>query len=124
MFSEDAELSLLNVDLTATADVAGHRLIAMSGDYPVPGGFSFGVTRAAMAEGTAGTIDVIAAAKVEAGASFARDVPLMAGVSGTVIAHDGDGDNIPIGRSLAAAEAGDVVSVFLIPCAGVRVNAA
>lgn len=124
MHAEHAEVSFLHIDLIASANLQPHRLVTQSGEYPAPGGLAFGITRTAMAERELGPVDVYAFTKAEAGAAFSKDVPLMAGADGTVVAHDGDGSNFPIGRSMSDAQAGEVVRIWLIPCVGLPVNAA
>lgn len=124
MIPEGSEFPLLSLDLFASSDVAERRMVNQSGAYPAPGGLAWGATTAPIGTGRMGTVTVHGLARVEAGAAFAKDVPLMCGADVTAIAHDGSGSKLPIGRSVSAAQAGEVVSVWLTPCAGVPVNAA
>lgn len=123
MIAEGSELSVLSLDLFASSDVETHRMVSLAGAYPAPGGLAFGATTAPMGAGRMGTVSVYGLALVQAGEPFAKDVPLMCGADGTAIAHDGSGSKFPIGRSVSDAQAGDVVSVWLIPCAGLPVSA-
>jgi len=124
MLAEHAEFPMLTCSLIASTNLEAHRLVTQAGSYPLPGGLAFGVTRHAMAPSELGPVDVHAFVKVEVGAAFTKDVPLMAGDDGKVIAHDGDGSHHPIGRSLCDATIGQVVSVWVLPSAGLPVNAA
>lgn len=123
MIPQGSEFSVLSLDLFASSDMAARRMVNQAGAYPALGGLALGATTAPIAAGRLGTVSVHGLAMVEAGAAFAKDVPLMCGIDGTVVAHDGNGSHLPIGRSVCDAQAGEVVSVWLTPSSGVRVNA-
>lgn len=119
MLSEQAEFPMLTCDSIASTHLEAHRLVNQAGSYTLAGGLAFGVTRHAMDQDQLGPVDVHAFVKVEAGAAFTKDVPLMAGDDGKVIAHDGDASHFPVGRSLQSSTGdGHLVSVWLIPHTG------
>jgi hypothetical protein len=120
-----SNLPLMTLTVMATAALAANRAVNQAGAYPSAGGLAFGITRSDAAIGDPTPVDVHGTAIATAGAAFAKDVPLMVGASGKVIAHDGDGDKHAIGRSLEASTADlEEVEILLTPIAGVLVTAA
>lgn len=120
-----ANMSLLTLTVIATAALENNRAVNQSGAYPAAGGLAFGITRSDAAIGDPTPVDVQGTAIVTAGAAFNKDVPLMVGTNGKLIAHDADGDKHAVARSMEAATAdGDQVEVLLTPHAGVLVTAA
>lgn len=120
-----ASIPLMTLTVIASASLANNRAVNQAGAYPAAGGLAFGVTRSDAAIGDPTPVDVHGTAIATAGAAFNKDVPLMVGTDGKVVAHDGDGDKHAIGRSLEAATAdGEEVEILLTPIAGVLVTAA
>lgn len=120
-----ANISLLTLTVMAGVALANGRAVNQAGAYPAAGALAFGITRSDAAPGDLTPVDVMGTAVAEAGAAFTKDVPLMVGADGKLIAHDGDGDKHAIGRSLeASAGDGALVEVLLTPHAGVLVTAA
>lgn len=120
-----ASIPLMTLTVIASAALANNRAVNQAGAYPAAGGLAFGITRSDAAIGDPTPVDVHGTAIATAGAPFNKDVPLMVGTDGKVIAHDGDGDKHAIGRSLEAATAdGEMVEILLTPIAGVLVTAA
>ena len=120
-----ANMSILTLTVIATAVLENNRAVNQAGAYPAAGGLAFGITRSDAAIGDPTPVDVQGTAIATAGAAFTKDVPLMVGADGKLIAHDGDGDKHAIARSMEAAAAdGDLVEVLLAPHAGVLVTAA
>lgn len=118
-------IATLTLTVTATAALENARAVNQAGAYPVAGGLAFGITRSDAAIGDPTPVDVQGTATVQAGATFAKDVPLMVGTDGKLIAHDGDGDKHAVARSMEAATAPDqLVEVLLVPSSGVLVTAA
>lgn len=110
---------LLSLSVMAAAAISADRFIGQDGNYPAPGGKAIG---SATCDGVAGDllpVDVMGVSQATAGAAFAKDVPLMVGVSGKLVAHDGATGSIAVARSLEAATAVDqVVEVLLCINAG------
>lgn len=120
-----SSLPLMTLTVMATVALQNNRAVNQSGAYPAAGALAFGITRSDAAIGDPTPVDVQGTAIATAGAAFAKDVPLMVGLEGKVVAHDGDGDKHPIGRSLEAATADlEEVEILLTPHAGVLVTAA
>ena len=120
-----SSIPLMTLTVMATVALANNRAVNQSGAYPAAGGLAFGITRSDAGIGDPTPVDVQGTAIATAGAAFAKDVPLMVGLDGKVVAHDGDGDKHAIGRSLEAATADlEEVEILLTPHAGVLVTAA
>lgn len=120
-----ANIPLMTLTVIASVALVNNRAVNQAGAYPAAGGLAFGITRSDAAIGDPTPVDVHGTAIATAGAAFDKDVPLMVGTDGKVIAHDGDGDKHAIGRSLeAATEDNEEVEILLIPIAGVLVTAA
>lgn len=118
-------IATLTLTVIATAALENARAVNQAGAYPAAGGLAFGITRSDAAIGDPTPVDVQGTATVQAGATFAKDVPLMVGTDGKLIAHDGDGDKHAVARSMEAATAPDqLVEVLLVPSSGVLVTAA
>lgn len=118
-------LATLTLTVIASAALQNARAINQAGAYPAAGGLAFGLTRSDAAIGDPTPVDVSGTATAQAGATFAKDVPLMVGTDGKLIAHDGDGDKHAVGRSMEAATAVDqLVEVLLVPSSGLLVTAA
>lgn len=118
-------ISTLALTVMATAALANNRAVNQAGAYPAAGGLAFGITRSDAAIGDPTPVDVQGTAIATSGAAFNKDVPLMVGVDGKLVAHDGDGDKHAVARSLEAATAADqMVEVLLVPSSGVLVTAA
>ena len=115
----------LNLTVIAAAALVNNRAVNQAGNYPAAGGLAFGITRSDAATGDPTPVDVQGTAIATAGAAFSKDVPLMVGTDGKLIAHDGDGDKHAVARSMQAATAdGQLVEVLLVPSSGVLVTAA
>lgn len=120
-----ANIPLLTLTVIASVALANNRAVNQAGAMPAAGALAFGITRSDAAIGDPTPVDVMGTAIAEAGAAFNRDVPLMVGNDGKLIAHDGDGDKHAIARSLEASTGdGAMVEVLLTPHAGVLVTAA
>jgi len=118
-------ISTLCLTVMATAALANNRAVTQAGAYPAAGGLAFGLTRSDAAIGDPTPVDVQGTAIATAGAAFSKDVPLMVGTNGKLIAHDGDGDKHAVARSMEAATAdGQLVEVLLVPSSGLLVTAA
>jgi hypothetical protein len=118
-------IATLTLTVIATAALENARAVNQAGAYPAAGGLAFGLTRSDAAIGDPTPVDVQGTATAQAGATFARDVPLMVGTNGKLIAHDGDGDKHAVARSMEAATAVDqLVEVLLVPSSGLLVTAA
>lgn len=118
-------LPILTLTVIASAALQNARAVNQAGAYPAAGGLAFGITRSDGASGDPVPVDVQGTAIVQAGATFSKDVPLMVGTDGKLIAHDGDGDKHAVARSMEAATAPDqLVEVLLVPSAGLLVTAA
>jgi hypothetical protein len=119
-----ANISLLTLTVFATAALTNSRAVNQAGAVPALGALAFGITRSDAAIGDPTPVDVMGTAIAEAGADFPRDVPLMVGADGKLIAHDGDGDKHAVARSLeASAGDGAMVEVLLVPSSGLLVTA-
>ena len=115
----------LTLTVIAAAALVNNRALNQAGNYPAAGGLAFGITRSDAATGDPTPVDVQGTAIATAGAAFSKDVPLMVGTDGKLIAHDGDGDKHAVARSMQAATAdGQLVEVLLVPSSGVLVTAA
>jgi len=120
-----SNIALLTLTVLASAAVTNNRAITQAGAHTAAGGLAFGITRSDGASGDLVPVDVMGTAIAEAGAAFDKDVPLMVGTNGKLIAHDGDGDKHAVARSLEAATAdGSLVEVLLVPTSGLLVTAA
>lgn len=120
-----AHFPLMALTVIATAAMVANRATTQAGAYPAAGGLAFGITRSDAAIGDPTPVDVHGTAIATAGAAFSKDVPLMVGTDGKLIAHDGDGDKHAVARSMEAATAdGEEVEVLLVPNVGVLVTAA
>lgn len=118
-------IATLTLTVVATAALENARAVNQAGAYPAAGGLAFGITRSDAAIGDPTPVDVQGTATAQAGAAFAKDVPLMVGTDGKLIAHDGDGDKHAVARSMEAATAADqLVEVLLVPSSGLLVTAA
>lgn len=118
-------ISTLALTVIATAVLTNNRAVNQAGAYPAAGGLAFGITRSDAAIGDPTPVDVQGTATATAGAPFSKDVPLMVGTDGKLIAHDADGDKHAVARSMEAATAdGQLVEVLLVPSSGVLVTAA
>lgn len=118
-------IATLTLTVIATVALENARAVNQAGAYPEAGGLAFGITRSDAAIGDPTPVDVQGTATVQSGAAFAKDVPLMVGTNGKLIAHDGDGDKHAVARSMEAATAADqLVEVLLVPSAGVLATAA
>lgn len=118
-------ISTLALTVIATAALVNNRAVNQAGAYPAAGGLAFGITRSDAAIGDPTPVDVQGTAIATAGAAFDKDVPLMVGTDGKLIAHDADGDKHAVARSMEAATAdGQLVEVLLVPSSGVLVTAA
>lgn len=112
-------LAILTLSVVAAAAVESARMVNQAGSYPAAGGLAFGATRSAGEIGDPVPVDVMGTAIATAGAAFAKDVAVMVGTDGKVIAHDGAAASIAVGRSMqAAAGDGDQVEILLVPHAG------
>lgn len=111
-------ISHLTLTIAAAGALAACRFVTQFGAYPAAGAAAIGVTRTnAAVVGDLVPVDAIGTGMAEAGAAFAKDVPLMVDDTGRVIAHTGV--NKAVGRSMQAATAvGDMVEVFLAVGAG------
>lgn len=115
----------LTLTVIAAAALVNNRAVNQAGNYPAAGGLAFGITRSDAATGDPTPVDVQGTAIATAGAAFSKDVPLMVGTDGKLVAHDGDGDKHAVARSMQAATAdGQLVEVLLVPSSGVLVTAA
>lgn len=115
----------LTLTVIAAAALVNNRAVNQAGNYPAAGGLAFGITRSDAAAGDPTPVDVQGTAIATAGAAFDKDVPLMVGTDGKLVAHDGDGDKHAPARSMQAATAdGQLVEVLLVPSSGVLVTAA
>ena len=111
--------ALLTLSVVAAAAIETARMVNQAGNYPAAGGLAFGATRSAGDAGDPVPVDVMGTAIVTAGAAFAKDVALMVGDDGKVIAHDGSAGKHAVGRSMdAAAGDGDLVEIYLVMAAG------
>jgi len=119
-----ANISLLTLTVSAAAALVANRFVKTVGTYPSAGGLALGVTRCDGGVGDLIPVDVQGTAVVEAGADIAADVPVMVTATGTIVAHDGDGDKHAVGRSLEAVVSGGLIEILLVPTAGVLVTAA
>lgn len=120
-----SNISILALTVVASATLAAGRAVNQAGAYPAAGGLPLGITRSDAVSGDPTPVDVVGTAIAEAGAPFNKDVPLMVGTDGKLIAHDADGDKHAVARSMeAAAGDGSMVEVLLIPTSGLLVTAA
>lgn len=111
--------AILTLSVVAAAALEPARMVNQAGSYPAAGGLAWGATRSAGEIGDPVPVDLMGTAIVTAGAAFGKDVPLMVGVDGKVIAHDGAAGKFSVGRSMEAAAAdGDQVEILLVPNAG------
>lgn len=110
-------ISTLTLTVMATAVLANNRAVNQDGAYPAAGGLAFGITRSDAAIGDPTPVDVSGTAIATSGAAFAKDVPLMVGTDGKLVAHTST--NKAVARSMEAATAADqFVEVLLTPHAG------
>ncbi|MCB1887238.1 MAG: DUF2190 family protein [Rhodocyclaceae bacterium] len=118
-------IATLTLTVIAGAALENARAVNQAGAYPAAGGLAIGITRSDASTGDPTPVDVQGTATAQAGAAFAKDVPLMVGTDGKLIAHDGAGSKHAVARSLEAATAADqLVEVLLVPSSGLAVNAA
>jgi hypothetical protein len=112
-------IAILTLTVAAAGALESSRFITQAGAYPAAGAAAFGVTR--FSTSTAGDLvsaDVQGTAIVEAGAAIAKDAAVMVDGTGRAVPLAGAG-NSPVGRSMeAAAAAGDLIEVLLVPSAG------
>ena len=111
--------STLTLTIAAAGALAANRFINQSGAYPAAGGRAFGVSRTSAAiAGDLVPVDVTGTAIAEAGAAIPFDVALMLDATGRVVPLAGAGKN-PVGCSMeAAAAAGALIEILLVPSAG------
>jgi hypothetical protein len=120
-----SNIALLTLSVLASAAVTNGRAITQAGAHAAAGGLAIGITRSDGTSGDMVPVDVMGTAIAEAGAAFDKDVALMVGTNGKLIAHDGDGDKHAVARSIDAATAdGSRVEVLLVPTTGLLVTAA
>lgn len=116
-------VSTLALTVIASASLAAHRAVNQAGAYPSAGGLAFGITRTDAASGDPTPVDVQGTSIATAGGAFSKDVALMVGSDGKLIAHDGDNEKHAVARSMEAATAdGQLVEVLLTPSAGALVT--
>lgn len=107
-------ISTLTLTVVATAALVNNRAVNQAGAYPAAGGLAFGITRSDAAIGDPTPVDVQGTAIATSGAAFAKDVLLMVGVDGRLVAHTST--NRVVGRSMDAATGPDqLVEVLLTP---------
>jgi len=112
-------IATLTLTVAAAGVLAANRFVTQAGAYPAAGAAGFGVTRSsAEAAGDLVPVDINGTGIAEAGAAFAKDVPLMLDATGRVVLLT-VGAKSPVGRSMeAATAAGDLVEILLVPSAG------
>lgn len=118
-------ISTLALTVIAGATLVANRAVTQAGAYTAAGGLAFGITRSSAVLGDPTPVDVQGTAIVTAGAAFSKDVALMVGTDGKLIAHDANGGKHAVARSMEAASAdGQLVEVLLVPSSGLLVSAA
>jgi hypothetical protein len=112
-------ISILTLSVAAAGALAACRFVTQAGAYPAAGAAAFGVTRtSAAAAGDLVPVDVQGTALVEAGAPITKDAALMVDATGCVVPLT-VGSKSPVARAMdAAAAAGAVIEVLLVPSAG------
>lgn len=105
--------------VVAAGALAANRLVTLAGAYPAAGAAVLGATRtSAAAAGDLVPVDVQGTTIVEAGGAIAADAAISVDAQGRAVALAGAG-KAPAGRALeAAAQAGDLIEVLLVPSAG------
>ncbi|MCS4509141.1 capsid cement protein [Xylophilus ampelinus] len=112
-------ISILTLSIKAAGALSANRLVTQAGAYPAAGAAAFGVTRtSAEFAGDLVPVDVMGTAIAEAGAAIPADTPLQVDATGRVVALT-VGGKAPVGRSMdAAAGAGDLIEILLVPNTG------
>lgn len=112
-------IATLTLTVAAAGVLVANRFVTQAGAYPAAGAPGFGVTRSsAEAAGDLVPVDITGTGIAEAGAAFAKDVPLMLDATGRVVLLTVGGKS-PVARSMeAATAAGDLVEILLVPSAG------
>lgn len=119
-----ANISLMTLTVIATAALVANRFVTTAGAPCAAGALPLGVARSDGAIGDPVPVDTLGTAVVEAGGIIAADATIMVTTDGKALTHDADGDKHAVGRALdAAAAAGDLIEVLLVPSAGLLVTA-
>ena len=113
-----ASIPILRLTRIAGATLAAERFVAADGTYPPAGGHALGVTETKAASGDLIAVMVLGLAVVEAAGAITKDVLVQTDANGQAKAHvaSGAGAGKALGRAMtAAAQAGDLIQVHLIP---------
>lgn len=105
---------VLTLTVTLTGAVSAHRFVTPSGAQAAADANTLGVARTAGAANDRVPVDVLGTAIVEAGAAIAAGAAVKSDANGRAIAWATSGAKVGIALQ-AAATAGDLIEVFLIP---------
>ncbi len=105
--------SVLKVGVVATAAIAQHQTVTLTGAVATAADFAVGFALTGAAIGARFPVTVLGTALGRAGAAIARGELVEVGAAGRVVTRD---SGVRIGRSLTAASAaGETVELLLIP---------
>lgn len=105
---------ILSLPVVASGAIVAHRFVTPARDQAVAGEYTLGVARTEAADGALVTVDVLGTTVVEAGAAFAAGATLKPDADGKGITWVTSGAKVAVALAAAAA-AGDLVEVLLIP---------
>lgn len=109
-----ASIAILTLPFVASGAVTANRFITPAGAQAGADVNTFGVSRATQANGERGSADVLGTATVEAGAAVAVGATIKSDASGRAITWVTSGAKVGLALE-AAAQAGDMIEVLLIP---------
>jgi hypothetical protein len=106
-------ITILADSVKVTSTITQARFVTKAGAPASAAGRAYGVARTAGAVGDLVPVDVLGTSLVEAGAAVAVDAPVEADSSARAVTKS---SGVTLGRALsAAAAAGDIIEVLLIP---------
>lgn len=110
-------LSIYALSVMATAAITARTFITTAGTVAAAAGTADGVARSDAAVGELFAADTLGTAEVIASAAIAKDAYIEVAAGGQAVTRT---TGIPVAKALqAAAAAGDVIEVYLIPNAPV-----
>jgi len=105
-------ISVLNLSILATGELAEHTAVSWAGLTVAAGAAMAGLTRDATAIGQYAPADVLGTGIAIAGAGVTLGQALEVGAAGALIPH---ASGIVVARAVEAANTGDEFEVFLLP---------
>lgn len=114
----DTSIPVLRLTRTAGETIAAERFVAADGTYPAAGAHALGVTETAAKSGEHIAVMTLGLAVVEAADAITEGALVQTDATGKARPHiaAGAGAGKALGRAMtAAATAGDLIQVHLIP---------